>query len=415
MNFFKQWLFKKMCSVMYGGESSFDSSEYMATISQQGAFMIAMKKKIKACQNIEFSVYKQSNEGKEKLTKHTLVNLFKMINKNTSFNDFIDYFLVWYEGYDNGVLLEVVKGLSNFCPDLYIHNPNNFTVHYEGNNISRIEIMNPHRNIAGEELENFMWIRSPNYSNVKDGVSGQGTTSGYSKHNAFAIWGAYVKKAWEWNWSLAKNLGKPGGILSTEGYVDKEDRKEISDKYTASNGGSNHAGKPLVLGSGLKYQDTSRAPIDTDWNAGEQKAYERTAISTGVPAELVGGGESTYQNRRHAKKELYKDEIIPFFNNLKGWLNYLLRDYLKEGEFIDYDLTGIDELKEDISEVIKNLEPIKNRITINEYRKFLSKMTDIELEDLGKKGDVILVSAGDVTLDETLEVIDTEMEKEDDI
>lgn len=415
MNFFKQWLFKKMCSVMYGGESSFDSSEYMATISQQGAFMIAMKKKIKACQNIEFSVYKQSNEGKEKLTKHTLVNLFKMINKNTSFNDFIDYFLVWYEGYDNGVLLEVVKGLSNFCPDLYIHNPNNFTVHYEGNNISRIEIMNPHRNISGEELENFMWIRSPNYSNVKDGVSGQGTTLGYSKHNAFAIWGAYVKKAWEWNWSLAKNLGKPGGILSTEGYVDKEDRKEISDKYTASNGGSNHAGKPLVLGSGLKYQDTSRAPIDTDWNAGEQKAYERTAISTGVPAELVGGGESTYQNRRHAKKELYKDEIIPFFNNLKGWLNYLLRDYLKEGEFIDYDLTGIDELKEDISEVVKNLEPIKNRVTINEYRKFLSKMTDIELEDLGKKGDVILVSAGDVTLDETLEVIDTEMEKEDDI
>lgn len=123
MNFFKQWLFKKMCSVMYGGESSFDSSEYMATISQQGAFMIAMKKKIKACQNIEFSVYKQSNEGKEKLTKHTLVNLFKMINKNTSFNDFIDYFLVWYEGYDNGVLLEVVKGLSNFCPDLYIYSP----------------------------------------------------------------------------------------------------------------------------------------------------------------------------------------------------------------------------------------------------------------------------------------------------
>ena len=141
----------------------------------------------------------------------------------------------------------------------------------------------------------------------------------------------------------------------------------------------------MVLGSGLKISDMSRAPIDTDWCIGEQKAYERTAIAAGVPAELVGGGESTYQNRRHAKKELYKDEIIPFFNNLKGWLNYLLRDYLKEGEFIDYDLTGIDELKEDISEVIKNLEPIKNRVTINEYRKFLSKMTDIELGRFRKK------------------------------
>ena len=88
---------------------------------------------------------------------------------------------------------------------------------------------------------------------------------------------------------------------------------------------------------------------------------------------------------------------------------------MKEGEFIDYDLTGIDELKEDISEVIKNLEPIKNRVTINEYRKFLSKMTDIELEDLGEKGDVILVSAGDVTLNEILESPDVSEEKEDDI
>lgn len=415
MNFIRQWLLKKMCSVVYGGESPFDRDEYMATIPQQEAFMIAMKKKIKACQNIEFSVYKKTADGKEQLSKHTLSNLFKMINQNTSFNDFIDYFLVWYEGYDNGVLLEVVKGLSNFCPDLYIHSPKNFTVHYEGSRISRIELMNPHKNITGEELDNFLWVRSPNYENIKDGISGLGVTTGYSKHNAFAIWGAYVKKAWEWNWSLAKNLGKPGGILSTEGYVDKEDRKEISDKYTASNGGANHAGKPLVLGSGLKYQDTSRAPIDTDWCTGEQKAYERTAIAVGVPAELVGGGESTYQNRKHAKKELYKDEIIPFFNNLKNWLNYLLRDYLKEGEFIDYDLTGIDELKEDISEVIKNLEPIKNRVTINEYRKFLSKMTDIELEDLGEKGDVILVSAGDVTLAEVLESPDVSEEKEDDI
>ena len=42
-------------------------------------------------------------------------------------------------------------------------------------------------------------------------------------------------------------------------------------------------------------------------------------------------------------------------------------------------------------------------------------MTDIELEDLGEKGDVILVSAGDVTLNEILESPDVSEEKEDDI
>ena len=61
------------------------------------------------------------------------------------------------------------------------------------------------------------------------------------------------------------------------------------------------------------------------------------------------------------------------------------------------------------------MEALKNRVTINEYRKFLSKMTDIELEDLGEKGDVILVSAGDVTLNEVLESPDVSEEKEDDI
>lgn len=415
MNFIKTWLMKKMCSIVYGGESPFSNDEYMATITSQEAFMLAMKKKIKACQNIELAVYKKTKEGKEKIDNHVLSSIFSMINKNTSFNDFIDYFLVWYEGFDNGVLLEVVPGLKGYTPDLYIHNPQNFSIFYNGTEIEKIEILNPARSIVEDELNNFMWIRSPNYNNVKDGLSGMSITTGYSKHNAFAIWGAYVNKAWEWNWSLAKNLGKPGGILSTEGYVDGEDRKEIRDKYTVSNGGANQAGKPLVLGSGLKYQDTSRAPIDTDWSTGEQKAYERTAIATGVPAELVGGGESTYQNRKHAKKELYQDEIIPFFNNLVSWLEYLFKDYLKENEFLDYDLSNIVELKTDITEVISNLDSIKNRITVNEYRRFLSKLTDIELEDLGEKGDVVLVSAGDVTLDEVLEITDIDSEREDDI
>lgn len=377
--------------------------------------MLAMSKKIKACQNVQFGVYKKTKDGKEKIENHTLNRLFSVINPNTSFNDFLDYFLIWYESSNNGVLIEVIKGLKKFCPDLYLHNPSNFTIYFKGSTIERIEILNPARSISGEDLKNFIWIRNPNYFNIKDSIPFSNTGTGYSKQNAFALWGAYVKKAWIWNWNLAKNLGRPGGIFTAEGFLEKEDKEEIRSKYTASFGGAKNAGQPLVIGSGMKYQDITKSPLDADWNLGEQKAFERTAVAAGVPMELVGGGESTYQNRKHAKKELYKDEIIPFLNKLVQWLNYLLKEYLQNGEEIDYDLTGIDELKEDISEVIKNLEALKNRVTINEYRKFLSKMTDIELEDLGEKGDVILVSAGDVTLNEVLESPDVSEEKEDDI
>ena len=75
---------------------------------------------------------------------------------------------------------------------------------------------------------------------------------------------------------------------------------------------------------------------------------------------------------------------------MKNWLNYLLSDYLKNGEYIDYDCLGADELKDDIGDIIQKLEPLKNRVTINEYRRIISSLTDLSLEQL-KGGDVLLI------------------------
>lgn len=415
MNFIREWFYKKACSIAFGRESPFDPQEYMQSITEQPAFMLPMQKKIKATQNVKFGVVKKEKEGKEELSGHVLAPLFEMINPNTSFNHFLDYLMIWLEGADNGVLIEVIEGLKGMCPDLNLYNPSNFTVYFEGNQINKIEIHNPAKTISGDDLKKFIWIRNPDYNNVLAGISGTTFGTGYSKHNAFAILGAYCKKAWEWNWSLAKHLGKIGGILSTERALTKDDRKELRDKFTADNGGANNVGKPLVVGSGLKYQDTSKAPIDSDWNLGEQKSWERAAIACDVPAELVGGGDSTYQNRKHAKKELYQEGVIPFLNNLCSYLNYLLKPWLAKGEYIDYSLAGIDGLKDDIGEIIKSLEPIKDRTTINEFRDILNKLTDLNLENLGKKGDVVILNNGIMTLDELLEEDKREDEKEDDL
>ncbi|MHD0318610.1 phage portal protein [Fusobacterium sp. THCT1E2] len=416
MNFIKEWFYKKACSIAFGRESPFDPQEYMQSITAQPAFMLPMQKKIKAAQNVKFGVVKKEKAGKKDLPEHTLAPLFEMVNPTTSFNHFLDYLMIWLEGEDNGVLIEVVEGLKGMAPDLNLYNPRNFTIYFEGNSISKIEIHNPARTITGEnEIKKFAWIRNPNYDNVMAGRSGTTYATGYSKHNAFAILGAYSKKAWEWNWSLAKHLGKIGGILSTERALTKDDRKELREKFTADNGGANNVGQPLVVGSGLKYQDTSKAPIDSDWNLGEQKSWERAAIACDVPAELVGGGDSTYQNRKHAKKELYQEGVIPFLNNLCSYLNYLLKPFLSKGEYIDYSLVGIDALKDDIGEIIKNLAPIKDRVTVNEYRDILNKFTDLNLENLGEKGNVIILDAGIMTLDELLEVDKREDEKEEDL
>ena len=413
-NIFAKWLFGKDCSVLMGDGVTFDPNDYMNNITGKAGFILPQTKKINACQNITMGVYRRENEGNEYLHNHVLSPLFEMINPNTSFQDFLDYLIVWLEGSDNGVLLEITRGLPSMTPDLYVHAPSNFTVYFTGRKITQIKIHQPARVIQGDDLRDYMWLRSPNYNNIMDGVSGNTVGTGYCKQNATAMYGAYTEKAWLWNWSLAKNMGKPGGILQTEGIVDKDDREEIRTKYASQVSGADNAGKPVVLGSGLKYQDTSRAPIDADWSIAEQKAYERAAISVNVPAELIGGGESTYQNRKQAKKELYREAVIPFFNRLKTWLNYLLKDYLKDGEYIDYDLSGADELKEDIGDIVEKLEPLKNRVTVNEYRKIISSLTDFDLKAL-PDGDVLLVSGGDATLDEVLDPDLIDNEKDDDL
>ena len=77
-------------------------------------------------------------------------------------------------------------------------------------------------------------------------------------------------------------------------------------------------------------------------------------------------------------------------------------------------MSGADELKDDIGDIIQKLEPLKNRVTINEYRRIISSLTDLSLEQL-KGGDVLLIGGGDMTLEEVTEPATTEGEKEEDV
>ena len=83
---------------------------------------------------------------------------------------------------------------------------------------------------------------------------------------------------------------------------------------------------------------------------------------------------------------------------------------------VDLCLTDIfaDELKEDIGDVITKLEPLKDRLTINEYRKIVSLLTDLSLGDV-EGGDVLLINSGDMTLEELTNPIEDKEESTEDI
>ena len=387
--------------------------DYIKDPFSNPSFCLAMQKRTEATKTIEVGIFTGYDKSKKELDNHALDPLLHRVNANLSYGDFIDFVLNWSIGRDNGVLIEKITGLPSMAPDLIVYNPDNFTVSFDNTGITKIEINSPHKIITGNKLKNFKWIRSCNYYQEVAGISPNSTSSGLSNQRALGIIGSYIKKVWRWNWSVAKNTGRVNGIISSkDGYnLSKEDRDEIRDTYSSMATGWNN-GKPIVLGGNANYQDTSKSPTDIDWQNGEINAHKKICLSVGVPPELVGEGESTYNNRQEAKKELYTDTIIPWYNDFMKQLNDLLKVELK-GAYFDIKIGSIEALKENKTEELHALDTAKDRLTINEYRKEYARIMGIELQDV-ENGDVIIIGS------DTLNNIATNIsgdgsEREDDI
>lgn len=390
-----------------------NADDYIKDPFSNPSFCLAMQKRTEATKMIEIGIFEGYDKSKKELENHKLEPLLHKVNANLSYGDFIDFVLNWSIGRDNGVLIEKVVGVPSMAPDLIVYNPDNFTVTFDSVGIDKIEISNPHKIITGDALKNFKWIKSCNYYQSLAGLTPGGQSTGLSNQRAMSIIGSYVKKVWRWNWSLAKNSGRINGIISSkDGYnLSAEDREEIKDAYMAMSSGWNN-GKPIILGGNANYLDTSKSPTDIDWENGELTAHQKICLSVGVPPELVGAGESTYNNRLEAKKELYTDTIIPWYNDFIRQLNDLLKDELKKAYF-DIKIGSIEALKENKADELQALETAKDRLTVNEYRKEYARIMGIELEDV-KNGDVIIIGS------DTLENISADIkgdgtEKEDDI
>ena len=151
----------------------------------------------------------------------------------------------------------------------------------------------------------------------------------------------------------------------------------------------------------IKYTPNDTQPQDSDWGNGEKTSHHRIANSIGVPGELVGVGESTYANRQEARKELYHETAIPIAKDFANRLNVFLKDWLKSNEIIDVDVGSIPALQNDLSETINMLAPLKDRLTVNEFRALLTKMTNVDLPPI-KNADFIIVNSNESTLEDII-------------
>jgi len=155
----------------------------------------------------------------------------------------------------------------------------------------------------------------------------------------------------DWNTALFQNGARPDGAFVAAGKLDPDQRVTLREDLRKNYGGSRNARKPLILESGITWQQLGAMPTDLDWLAGKEMQAREIAIAIGVAPELLGDAKNkTYSNVQEARSALYHETVIPLMwevrDNLNNWLVPMYDDPRLR---LDIDISGITALQEDVA------------------------------------------------------------------
>lgn len=121
--------------------------------------------------------------------------------------------------------------------------------------------------------------------------------------------------------------------------------KDAEKRLTERHGGPDNAGRPMVMGGNVKWEDAAFSPKDMDFGKGKDDAARDICVAFGVPHILIVPGSSTYNNVREAKLELWEDTILPLVDRAVDSLNAWLTPKFEDGLTLSVDLDEIPALE----------------------------------------------------------------------
>ncbi len=200
----------------------------------------------------------------------------------------------------------------------------------------------------------------------------------------------------EWNQALLQHHAEPSGIMTSETSVTdaqiNQIRQQIEERYS----GPHNAKRPMILGGGLKWNQVALSPKDMDWLEGKNVAGRDIAGAFGVPTQVIPiQGDQTFANYEQARLALWEDTVIPLGRDLVEELNHWFEeDY--PGASIHMDLDDIPALAPRRAKLWETANA--STFTSTDEKRELVDLPPVEDEQ--GDGGAILVSAGQITLDD---------------
>lgn len=311
----------------------------------------AINKKAKAAASVPWYVYRKNTAGEfERLPTHPLQTLIDKPNPFTSRNNMIERLIMQLDLAGNS-LFHMVK-VGNTPVELWSIGPDGLRpVPDERDFIKNYEFKMAKNgrkvSIPTDEVLHVMYVDP---SNPYWGIAPLMVAAKTVDTDIEAV---------SWNKVALQNRAVTDGAFVTDQPLTDTQYNSLRSQVREQHQGAANARAPWVLGGGARWQQMSLSPADMDFIEGRKMTREEIAAVFQVPPPLLGIlDKANYSNMQEARRVFWLDTVIPLLDDLKEAFNRALTPYFGEDIELDYDISGVEALQENVSEKIKSAKEL---------------------------------------------------------
>jgi len=192
---------------------------------------------------------------------------------------------------------------------------------------------------------------------------------GLSPLSAAAVEVDQFNMASKHNVNLLNNGARPSGAVifkprDEQGFsinLTDSQRQQLLTDINNRFGGTNNAGRPLLLEGDFDWKEMGLSPKDMDFLNLKHMSASSIALCFGVPSQLVGVPDAqTYANVAEARLALYEETIIPYLKKVASDLNEWLVPMFDDRLELEFDIDAIPALSERRRRIYENVTSAVN-------------------------------------------------------
>jgi len=164
---------------------------------------------------------------------------------------------------------------------------------------------------------------------------------------------------------------KMSGILETDRSLTDNTIQRLRKQWEETYAGASKSHKTLILEEGLKYKQIEASKGDMEFSEGRKLSRQEVISGFGVNPAKVGIFDlTTFASAFEMKRAFYEDTILPKLKKVQAHLNELVFPKFYTNVFCEFDISGVDALKENLDIKTRIWERVLNCgvMTINEIR-----------------------------------------------